>query len=359
MFIERVEIIKVVVPMKPDTVHSEGVNDTLCAPDPVSGRVLNFYEFPKWILLLHADNGLVGLGEPRRGDLGSLLRASADRLTGCSVADCPLGNLPIPRDLVYDGFEMAWYDLLARHLEVPVWHLLGGKRAEQVPVDYWMGRCTPEDTARRTETACTLGFQGVKMKCKLGDAIAERVGAVRSVAPHFSIILDANERFYDAESALQVSRSLDRFERVILESPIPQHMLDSYVELRAKSKHEIALHLSSLTELLAALRLDAADHYNLLGSIREFVDWANVAHTAKRMTWRGTGMDFGIRDMSSVHAAVAAGCAVPCDIIGHVMREDDLIVHPIPIINGFIRAPVGPGLGVELDLDAVDKYRVA
>ena len=60
-----------------------------------------------------------------------------------------------------------------------------------------------------------------------------------------------------------------------------------------------------------------------------------------------------------VHAAVAAGCAVPCDIIGHVMREDDLIVHPIPIINGFIRAPVGPGLGVELDLDAVDKYRVA
>ena len=46
-----------------------------------------------------------------------------------------------------------------------------------------------------------------------------------------------------------------------------------------------------------------------------------MAHTAGCKTWRGTGMDFGIRDMSSVHAAAAAGCALPCDIIGHLMRE--------------------------------------
>src|SRR5207249_1921864 len=149
------------------------------------------------------------LGEPRRGDLDGLLRASGERLVGRSVEECPPGNLPIARDLVYDGFEMAWYDLLGKYLSVPVWYLLGGKRTERVPVDYWMGRCSPEDTARRTRRAVECGFQGVKMKCAFGDPIAERVRAVREVAPGFSVILDANERLHDLERAREVSRSLE------------------------------------------------------------------------------------------------------------------------------------------------------
>lgn len=358
MHIERIEFIKVIVPMQPDTVHSSGVTDPLCAPDPVSGRVANFWEFPKWIILLHTDNGLTGLGEPRRGDLEPLLQAAAQRLMGQPLLACPPGNLPIARDLVYDGFEMAWYDLLGKHLGVPVWHLLGGQRVARAPVDYWMGRCTPEETARRAQRALVLGFNGVKMKCAFGDPIAERVAAVRAVAPDFAIVLDPNERFYDVERTLQVARALEPFDRVLLESPAPQGRLDWYVELRSKLRHELALHLTSLPELLAALKVDAADHYNLLGSIREFVDWATVAHTAGCQTWRGTGMDLGVRDMSSVHAALAAGCTLPCDIIGNVFREDDLICTPIRIENGYAYPPDAPGLGVELDLAAVEYYRV-
>lgn len=211
-----------------------------------------------------------------------------------------------------------WYDLLGKYLNVPVWHLLGGRRVDRVPVDYWMGRCTPEETARRTQRACDLGFTGVKMKCAFGDPIAERVDAVRSVAPDFSIVLDPNERFYDVERTLQVAHTLEPFDRVILESPVPQEQLHWYVELRGRLRHELALHLTSLPELLAALKVDAADQYNLLGSIREFVDWATIAHTAGCQTWRGTGMDLGVRDMSSVHAALAAGCAL---IDGEAVRH--------------------------------------
>ncbi len=359
MRIEQIEFIKVVVPMRPDTVHSSGISDPLCAPDPVSGRVANFWEFPKWIILMHADNGLTGLGEPRRGDLAPLLHATASRLIGQPLRACPPGNLPIARDLVYDGFEMAWYDLLGKHLGVPVWHLLGGRRIDRVPVDYWMGRCTPEETASRVQHARTLGFKGVKMKCALGDPIVERVRAVRAVAPDFSIVLDPNERFYDVESALQVARSLEPFGNLTLESPVPQGRLDWYVELRSKIRQAIALHLTSLPELLAALKMEAADHYNLLGTIREFVDWATVAHTAGHQTWRGTGMDLGVRDMSSVHAAAAAGCTLPCDLIGNLFREDDLIAAPIQIEEGYAHVPDAPGLGIELDMAAVAHYQVA
>ena len=365
MKIVDVRIHKLIVPMKPDTVHSPGVEDKLCAPDPVTGRSLNFWEFPKWIIELFADDGTVGLGEPRRGDLYEPLKEYADLIIGKSLAELPLGNLPLPHGddyesyIIYEAYEMAWLDLLGKRLGVPLHHLLGGKLIDRVPIDYWMGRSNPEESARRTQLAVGLGFSGVKMKCKLGDPIAERVAAVREVAPHFSIVLDPNERFDNPAGAMEVSRSLEEFDRVIFESPVPQDRLDWYQLLRRKIPHPIALHLSSLSELLAALRTDAADYYNLIGPLKEFSEWAKLTRVAGCPTWRGTGMDLGVRDMSSVHCAAAAGCQLPCDMIGNVFREDDLIKEPISIENGYALVPELPGLGVELDMDAVERYKVA
>ena len=364
MKIVDVRIHKLVVPMRPGAVHSEGVEDKLCAPDPVTGRSLNFWEFPKWIIELVADNGLVGLGEPRRGDLYGPLCEFADMMIGKSLPELPVGNLPLPHSddyesyIIYEAFEMAWLDLLGRHLGVSVHHLLGGKRIDRVPIDFWMGRGTPEDTAQRAGMGVEMGFHGMKMKCKLSDPIAERVAAARSVAPHISIVLDPNQRFEDLDGALQVSRSLEGSDGVTFESPVPQDRLDWYVQLRSQIPQPIALHLTSITALVPALQQNAADYYNLLGPLKEFVDWATWTRKAGCPTWRGTGMDLGIRDMSSVHAAAAAGCELPSDIIGNILREDDLIVEPIAFEDGALVVPDAPGLGIELDGDALEKYRV-
>ncbi len=66
------------VPMKPDTVHSASTEDKLCATDLVTDRSLNFWDFPKWIIELVADDGTVGLVEPRRSDLHEPLKQYAD-----------------------------------------------------------------------------------------------------------------------------------------------------------------------------------------------------------------------------------------------------------------------------------------
>ena len=363
MKIVDVIIHKLIVPMKPETVHSPGVDDPLCAADPVTGRRANFWEFPKWIIELVAEDGTVGLGEPRRGDLEQPLRRCAELIIGKTLQELPAGDLPLPHGdtyesyIIYEAFEMAWLDLLGKHLGVPVWHLLGGKLVDRVPIDYWMGRASPQDTARRTQRAVELGLHGVKMKCKLGDPIAERVRAVRQVAPDFSIVLDPNERFDSPAGAMEVSHALAGLDRVTFESPVPQHRLDWYVLLRKQIPQPIALHLTCLGDLTAALRMEAADCYNLLGPMKEFTAWAKLAQAAGCPTWRGTGMDLGVRDMSSVHAAAAAGCQLPCDIIGHLMREDDLIVEPIRIEDGGLVVPDAPGLGVELDREALERYR--
>ena len=56
--------------------------------------------------------------------------------------------------------------------------------------------------------------------------------------------------------------------------------------------------------------------------------------------------------------ADVAGCELPCDIIGTLLREDDLIVNPIRFEDGSLLVPDAPGLGVELDRDALERYRV-
>jgi muconate cycloisomerase len=68
----------------------------------------------------------------------------------------------------------------------------------------------------------------------------------------------------------------------------------------------------------------------------------------------------GILDMSYVHACAAAkACTMASDIIGNFLREDDLLVSPIRFVDGAAIVPQEPGLGVELDEEAVARYRVA
>jgi muconate cycloisomerase len=84
-----------------------------------------------------------------------------------------------------------------------------------------------------------------------------------------------------------------------------------------------------------------------------------VAEAAGIPAWHGSGVEMGIRDMSFIHAAAATtACTVPSDTLCY-LRQHDLLAQPFRVVNGFIDVPDKPGLGVELDEDAVKRYRVA
>ena len=146
---------------------------------------------------------------------------------------------------------------------------------------------------------------------------------------------------------------------LVLEDPIPwRGNLDAYVLLRQKSPLPVAIHASTPEAVLAAIKKDAVDYFNINGSMADFVKMAWMAEQAGIRCWHGSGVDLGIRDMSYVHASLAAGnCTLPGDVVGNFLREDDLIREPIPIENGYVPLPLRPGLGVELDEEAVARYR--
>ena len=70
----------------------------------------------------------------------------------------------------------------------------------------------------------------------------------------------------------------------------------------------------------------------------------------------------GIASAAMTHLALAhrgiTAEVYPCDIIGPLYYEDDILRDPMPISPGSARVHERPGLGVELDDDKVEKYRV-
>ena len=89
-----------------------------------------------------------------------------------------------------------------------------------------------------------------------------------------------------------------------------------------------------------------------------FVSNAYLAAAAEMPVWHGSGHELGILDAAMLHScAAAANCTLPSDILSYE-RVDDLIVNPIDIRESYAYPSTQPGLGVELDEDALRRYHV-
>ena len=368
MRITDVDIWTVVVPVRQDRVNS-----------PEFGAP-TWPELPKQIIRLRTDDGAYGLGETRRGCPRAAVETAAAALVDRDPLRLSLQDLPLvhaaershgPRSgyegmygpgrssPAYDAFEMAMFDLVGRALGVPAHWLLGGAVRERVLVDYWIGQQMPGDAARNARMGAERGFHGIKMKCAIDDPWEERIQAILDAAgPDFKVTIDPNERFYRPVEAIALARRLERFPNIAMyESPVPQWNLDGYRQIRAAIDVPLALHLSDPHDVVQAIAAQACDYFNLGGDMVSFVRNAATVAAAGTLCWHGSGVDLGIQEHASLHAAASArSCALPSDLVGSWVRVDDLIVDPIQFDAGYALVPDRPGLGCELDVEAVERY---
>src|SRR5712692_6679721 len=113
--ITRVEFFKVVVPMQDDIINS---------PEFTPDDLTEFPKIPKFILKVHTDSGIVGIGETERGADDGQLRQNAAWLQGKNILDLNLTRLELPSMTGYSAFEMALYDAVGKALGWPVYKLL-------------------------------------------------------------------------------------------------------------------------------------------------------------------------------------------------------------------------------------------
>jgi muconate cycloisomerase len=123
-------------------------------------------------------------------------------------------------------------------------------------------------------------------------------------------------------------------------------------------KTPIALHLGDPKSMIKAIRAEACSIFNTgpAPSMASFVSNAYLAAAAGMPVWHGSGHELGILDAAMLHSCLAAAnCTLPSDILSY-QRVDDLIVKPIEIRDSYAFPSALPGLGVELDEDAVRRY---
>ena len=370
MRITACDIWTVVVPARAGTVNSEEYGPA------------TWDHVPKHIIRLQTDEGLYGIGETGRGVGRSAVAEAAASLVGLDPLQIPLQEVPIAIgraegaatgrshegvhgnariNPAYDAFEMAVFDLVGRAVGLPVHALLGGKVRDRVAVDYWIGQMSPSDAARAAGEAKARGFHGLKMKCAIDDPWEARVQAILDAAgPDFTLTLDPNERFYRPVEAIGLARRLARFPTIAMyEDPVPKWNLDWYRQIRGAIDVPLALHLGNPRDVVNAIKAEACDHFNLGGGMVEFVRMASMAAAYGSHVWHGSGVDLGIAEHAYLHACAAArNCVLPSDLVGSWVREHMLVRAPMTFTDGHAPVPDLPGLGCELDLDAIRHYAV-
>ncbi len=366
--VRRARATAVRVPARPDSLNSLGIRDDeeeFARTFRTGKRWTDFPNEVKWIVEIEDREGTQGVGETYRGAPRNSVSAALRAIVGVDVLRMNWRRMPTDDTRVYDAIESAALDLAGKLLGAPVYQLLGGACRNRVECTGWTGRRTPEDAGRKAHESMVRGFRVLKFKCSDSDPVREWSEKIsQRCGKTIKLLLDPNQRWKNVESTLRLMEGVDRECMVGLEDPVNHADFAGYRELRKRLGIPIYRHIAlpygeRPEELITVLRERCVDGFNFNGPMFEFVKLAEVAGLAGLPCWHGSEVDLGILEASALHAAAAApSCTIPSDILGGLVRADDLIESPIRIEGGYALVPQGPGLGVELDRKALERYRV-
>jgi glucarate dehydratase len=351
------------------------------------------------IVEVHTDSGLLGLGETYADethlarldavaaalpghdpyDLHGLRRLVTDvlgRETGGAGASFG-GMLDVSSavDTVFSPFEVACLDLQGREAGVPVSDLLGGAVRDRVPFsgylfhkwaghpghpdDEWGEALTPDQLVGQAKRMVDgWGFGSLKLKGGVlpPDEECTAIEALRDAFPDLPLRLDPNGAWTVETSVAVASRLAGVVE--YLEDPTPG--IDGMAAVAARTDVPLATNMCviAMEHLPPAVAADAvqvvlSDHH-LWGGLRRSALLAGITETWGLGLSMHSNSHLGVSLAAMVHLAAATpNLTYACDT--HYPWKTQDVVEPgvLTFSGGSVAVPTGPGLGVELDRDAL------
>ncbi len=360
-----------------------------------------------FVVEIHTDEGLVGVGETDTNPwvARECLRARGTHCMGLGLEEMLLGADPLePEKLwqkLYSGskmtgrrgalicamgaVDMALWDIKGKALGKPVAKLLGTEPRPVVPYASLLpdGRTLAEyrdSLVAKAVRARDLGFKAAKLEvCINGpyshhglqesddEAVAIVADCRSAVGPDMTLMVDVAYAWDDWKTALGVIGRMADSNIDFLETPLDIDDLEGHAQLCERSPVPIAAGEWQNTHWEF---LDLADRGKIhvlqpdVGRVGGFTEAIRVARLARERNlkivphcWKS-----GIGIAASVHLASAVdNCPfvefLPMELAESALRRD-LLIEDLSVVNGVIAPPDRPGLGIELNRDALQKYRV-
>jgi len=262
----------------------------------------------------------------------------------------------------------ALYDLMGKALGVPVYQLLGGRCRDEIPVGLALSITDPDAMVEQGRAAFEKGYRHLRIKIGLDPALD--LLNVRRMREHFGddVVLraDANGALSFAR-ALPLLRSLEPFGLDIVEQPVPGWDLAGMaalaqavpIALSADESVSSGHSMMSIVASRAASVIQTKTGKN--GGIHYIRRLWTIAEEA------GIGIFPGNHPGTSVAtAAVAHLCtAWPGPLLvgdfqtgSSSMLSGDIVQNPVQVHAGTVRVSDAPGLGVEINEDQLDRFRL-
>jgi muconate cycloisomerase len=267
------------------------------------------------------------------------------------------------------GVEIAVLDAAGKALSQPVHNLVGGLVRDRVNLSYSVTNQDIEEDLAESRWLLDQGFKVFKIKTGVlpFKQEVERFAALRKlVGDDFDLRIDFNQGG-KREQVLRLCREFEAFKPTFIEQPVKSWDLDGMIALTAALDTPIVADESVLSweQGFQVVKRAAADIVSIklakTGGVTRGKKVAAVCEAAGLPCYAGAMWESGIGIAAHLHFA----CSTPAVRYGsdyyicNYLMLDDLIVEPLQIVDGDILVPTGPGLGVQVDWNAVERYRLS
>ena len=290
---------------------------------------------------IETDDGLVGYGDSGVPD--------ADRLIGQNPF------VIMNDDSIGFGAQLAVLDIAGKAAGAPVHALLGDKVRDRCPISWWDIDMPPEDWAAEAQESLKRGYTTFKMKARPWRDIIEQIETVGKVVPlDYKFDVDFNGFLLTQAKAEIILQQLDLHPNIgMYESPfyLQQDLTGARI-LRERVQKPIVEHYRD-----EVLHAHCSDGFVIGGGVTQVRRDATLAAAFNKPFWLQL-VGTGITTAFAVHLGSVLSHAQLPYITCFELWEHNLLKEGLEVIDGFIDVSDAPGLGIEVDEAAIEKYKV-
>lgn len=365
---------------------------------PVKGR--HWPRFPMLFIEVHTDEGLVGTGE------ALAFQATGVMASILEIGEWLRGEDPLQIERLWEqcfrrgaamaalsGIEIALWDLAGQVAGLPIYQLLGGRCHDRVRVyadGFFRGADkTPESYGAHAEDAVARGFTALKLdiddflylgerpaliRCHGKDLgrhitnaeirqVADSIAAIRErLGPDVDLALDCHWAF-DVPSALRLGRALEPYDLMWFEDPTPSRSAPALARIAGQLAMPLCLGeaLATRYEFREIFERQASDIIMPdVASSGGILETKKIAAMADAYYIPVAPHDM-VGPIATAATLQLCACLPNLLVMEHQMGDvawrHELTDRPLVVEGGHFAIPTGPGLGMALNHEAVERYR--